>query len=214
MATKIFTHRIFLFLFLFGCSHPSQSNDDFTAKYGNQVKKINLARKQEIKKDAKQHKKDSSKNANQLLPRYSNESLENQSLGDGFEIRYSVNHSGFRRIGAEFDEINIPQNDIYGVTTDFDKQKEYLLIGNNYLQKNIDDISSYSDFEEDIEISKILIAQKKQLQMKKSKVTKKPQVKQLIDLKSGKPKQDKQDTQDKLYSDFSKIISLDNNKSK
>ena len=37
-----------------------------------------------------------------------------------------------------------------------DKQKEYLLIGNNYLQKNIDDISSYSNFEEDESDSPIL----------------------------------------------------------
>jgi hypothetical protein len=218
MIAKIFTYRIFLlfvFLMLFGCSHASQSNDDFTAKYGNQVKKINLARNQEIKKDAKQQTKDSYKNVNQLSSRYSNQSLKNESpssdIDNDFEIRYSGNYPGFRRIGAEFDEINIPQNDVYGVTTDFDKQKEYLLIGNNYLQKNIDDISSYSNFEEDVEISKILIAQKKQLQIKKSKVTKKPQVKQPINLTSDKPKQDKPEAKDKLDSDFNKIINLDNN---
>jgi hypothetical protein len=218
MIAKIFAHRIFLFfaflplstLLLFGCSHVSKINDEFIAKYGNQVKKINVARKQEIKKEVSQSKK-SPQDTKRVLSKYFPESQKINSSDADFEIRYSGNYPGFRRIGAEFDEINIPQNDVYGISTNFDRQKEYLLIGNNYLQKNIDDITSYPNFKEDIEISKILIAKKQQLKLHKNKAAKKPQVKQNDDLTSDKPKQDKSDTKDRPDNDFNKKINLDNN---
>ncbi len=151
-------------LVIFGCRYPQKNNDEFLKKYGAQVKKINLTRNKEIKKAINHSKENLSKNNYHPSDK---QPVENNNSDNDFEIRYTGNYPAFRRVGAEFDEIHVPKNDVYGISTDVDKQKEYFIIGNNYLQKNIDDISNYPSLEEDIAISKILIAKKKQSQIKK-----------------------------------------------
>jgi hypothetical protein len=79
-----------------------------------------------------------------------------------FEISYNLNlYPPFRRIGAEFDGIEIPQKDAFGVATNL-SEKNYLLIGNNSLQRNIDKINSEKS-DGDIEVTKMLVAEKKKI---------------------------------------------------
>lgn len=84
---------------------------------------------------------------------------------DMFDIVYNTNlYPPFERFGAEFDAINIPEYDVYGVKTVM-SDKTYLLAGNRSLQKNIDQINS-SRTKTDIEMSQTLIKEQKILQQK------------------------------------------------
>lgn len=84
---------------------------------------------------------------------------------DVFEVSYNIGiHPPFRKVGAEFDGINIPESDIYGVKTKA-LEKPYLLVGNNSLQKNIDHIEA-ARTAEDVEFSEILMKEQKQLRRK------------------------------------------------
>ena len=81
---------------------------------------------------------------------------------DIFDITYNTTISPpFSKSGAEFDNINIPLFDAYGVKTEM-SEKEYLFAGNDSLQKNIDQINSQKD-QQDAEISEILIKEKREL---------------------------------------------------
>lgn len=82
-----------------------------------------------------------------------------------FEVSYNTNlHPPFRRIGAEFDTINVPPQDAYGVKTAM-SEKPYLLVGNDALQKSIDHINN-DKTEMDVEISETLIREQKQMKRK------------------------------------------------
>ncbi len=84
---------------------------------------------------------------------------------DMFEIVYNTNlYPPFEKFGAEFDAINIPEYDVYGVKTAM-SDKTYLLAGNRSLQKNIDRINS-SRTKTDVEMSETLIKEQKILQQK------------------------------------------------
>jgi hypothetical protein len=84
---------------------------------------------------------------------------------DMFKIHYRTKlYSEFRHTGAEFDRIAIPAIDAYGVKTEM-SEKLYLLTGKKSLQKNIDQINSERT-KDDIEISKILIKEQKELRQK------------------------------------------------
>lgn len=84
---------------------------------------------------------------------------------DMFYVTYKTDlHQPFRRVGTEFDSIQIPQEDIYGVKTEM-SLKAYLLAGNNALQRNIDEINN-ARTKEDFEISETLIKEQKQLKQK------------------------------------------------
>jgi len=87
---------------------------------------------------------------------------QNQLLPDMFYISYGTDlHSSFQRIGVEFDAIDIPQEDAYGVKTEM-SQKTYLLAGNDSLKGSVDEINN-SRKKEDYEISEILIKEQKQI---------------------------------------------------
>ena len=81
---------------------------------------------------------------------------------DMFDLSYqpTITHP-FRKSGFEFDLINIPPEDSYGVKTAM-SEKEYLLVGNESLQKSVDQINS-TKTQDDIEISEILIKEQQQL---------------------------------------------------
>lgn len=86
-----------------------------------------------------------------------------------FDVSYNtVLYPPFRRIGAEFDRIEIPEKDAYGVKTAM-SEKSYLLAGNDSLQKNIDQIISEKNSDE-IEFSETLIREQKQLKRKEKMV--------------------------------------------
>jgi hypothetical protein len=88
---------------------------------------------------------------------------------DVFEVAYNVElYPAFRRVGAEFDGINIPKSDIYGVKTEI-SEKPYLLVGSNSLQKNLDHIET-TRTAEDVEFSEILMKEQKQLRRKEKMI--------------------------------------------
>ncbi len=80
-----------------------------------------------------------------------------------FELSYNLAlYPPFHKIGAEFDKINVPRSDAFGVTTEL-SGKSYLLVGNNSLQKSVDSINSQKT-ETDLEISAMLVQEKKKMQ--------------------------------------------------
>lgn len=79
-----------------------------------------------------------------------------------FEINYNLGlYPPFHKIGAEFDAINIPGADAFGVPTEL-KSKKYLLIGSNSLQRSIDSISAEKT-KDNVDITKMLVAEKKKI---------------------------------------------------
>ncbi len=86
-----------------------------------------------------------------------------QSLPDNiFDLSYNTTLSPpFKPVKSAFDLVQIPSYDYYGVRTSLE-EKQYGITGNNYLQKNIDEINAKRS-KEDIEISKILIEEQKKL---------------------------------------------------
>lgn len=79
-----------------------------------------------------------------------------------FETTYDLAlYPPFRKIGAEFDSIELPQADAYGVSTDLG-DKKYLLVGSNSLQRSVDYINSEKS-DTDVEITKMLVVEKKKI---------------------------------------------------
>ncbi len=80
---------------------------------------------------------------------------------DMFIISYNTeNHPQFKKIGVEFDAIDLPDEDFYNVKTEA-SDKSYLVIDNSILQKDISQIKQAKSAV-DVENSKILIAEYKQ----------------------------------------------------
>lgn len=81
---------------------------------------------------------------------------------DIFEVSYKNRiYPPFKYQGARFDAISVPKNDIYGIETAM-TNKEYLLVGNNFVQNSVDNIKNKKNTF-DAKNSEILIAQKKRL---------------------------------------------------
>lgn len=79
-----------------------------------------------------------------------------------FELNYSTAISPpFKRSGIDFDLINIPNQDFYGIKTAM-TTKEYLLVGNDSLQKDIDYINENKSSKE-IEMTKILVKEQREI---------------------------------------------------
>ncbi len=77
-----------------------------------------------------------------------------------FIVSYNTEkHPQYRYDKSEFDGVSIPTSDNYGVKTEL-MQKPYLMAGNNHLQKSVDRLNRRLT-NENIEFSKILIAEKK-----------------------------------------------------
>jgi hypothetical protein len=92
----------------------------------------------------------------------------NQVPADIFEVSYNTrNNPPFSYFGAEFDMINIPKVDAYGNSSQV-SEKKYLLIANNDIQNAVEKINSTKSID-DIELTKILVKEKKQqIQQKKN----------------------------------------------
>ncbi len=84
---------------------------------------------------------------------------------DIFDINYNLGvYSAFRALGAEFDRIYIPPQDVYGVKTRM-SDKEYLLAGNNALQRSIDNIEENKNAS-DVKNSEIIIQERRMARIK------------------------------------------------
>lgn len=86
-----------------------------------------------------------------------------------FENNYNPPiNSPFRKIGAEFDAIDVPRQDAYGVKAGM-SEKEYLLVSRKLLQKNVDQINKQRT-PDDVENSEILISEQKKLKRKEKMI--------------------------------------------
>lgn len=183
---KVFTITFFPCLII-SCNNllsnkgvAEQANDNFETQFNTDVKKINSFRV-EPKRTAIERSdfvsadRNLSKNPQQLENFSPDERvfrdgqqmmMKSQFAGDIFDLNYDTNPQGpFVVRGAEFDSIQIPEADFYGVKSSL-SAKQYLLVGNKALQKNIDTINdkkvSYDD-----ELSAILVKEQKELQRQK-----------------------------------------------
>lgn len=87
-----------------------------------------------------------------------------------FEVSYDTRlNPPFQRFGAEFDVIDVPSADVYGVKTEM-SEKNYLLAGGDAMQRSVDTIEA-NRTKDDVEISEIIIREKKQM-MRKNKMIK------------------------------------------
>ena len=88
---------------------------------------------------------------------------------DMFYLSYNTDlYPPFSRSGLEFDNIKVPNKDVYGVKTEL-AEKQYLLAGNGAIQKTVDDIHSKRK-KEDVEFSKILIKEQKRLRRREKMI--------------------------------------------
>jgi hypothetical protein len=178
--------------FLFSCSKENKYNANFEKKYKDQVDLINKQRRSPLIENAPQAnkvinvtEKDYTQyvDINQFdvplkeyLPNrevYDNLSQANPSNSlpkNIFELSYNLGtHVPFSTKGQEFDLIEIPANDSYGIATNA-SEKEYLLASIESVQESIDLINSQRS-ESDIAISKSIIAETKDL-IRKNKTKK------------------------------------------
>jgi len=90
--------------------------------------------------------------------------------GSIFDVSYnSQNYSkSYKRQEVSFDDIAIPNVDVFGIETDLG-EKEYLLVNRAGLQENIDNIKSRTTAE-DKEIRFILVKEKRELKYRKKQV--------------------------------------------
>ena len=83
-----------------------------------------------------------------------------------FEVTYETTpHPPFQKVGKEFDWINIPDSDIYGVSTNM-AEKSYMVAGVDAVNKSINFIKSQRS-DDDLSDSDILIKEKKALKRQK-----------------------------------------------
>ncbi len=176
---KIFV--CFTLCILFSCSKSVfKSNEVFESKYGDNVKMINSLRQDKTviditnKRDfTAELENNDSRYTNQnvtISEQYSTQQFYNQAPNNSgfsgpremFDVNYAQTiNTPFRKIGAEFDVIEIPPQDAYGVKVGM-QNKEYLLVSRKLLQRNIDQINQERT-KEDIENSNVLISEQKSL---------------------------------------------------
>ena len=142
----------------------SQSNIEFQRKFSSEVSKINAARLP----PSPSAQNAGNNPANQAAA--AKITGQNNLPDDMFDLVYNPTiNAPFVVSGLEFDTINIPERDYYGIASTLN-DKRYVLAGNQVLQKNIDEVIKQQSAE-DIELSEILIKEQRQLK-KQQKLTK------------------------------------------
>lgn len=138
-----------------GDSVQEKYNANFAKKYGDVVSRINSTRTGPTQ--AAQSAIANNQNANSAP----NQTTNNVS-DDMFDLTYNTSLSPpFVFSGIEFDVIKIPEKDYYGVPSTLNA-KQYVMAGNQALQKNIDGIILAQNAEE-VEFSETLIKEQKDL---------------------------------------------------
>ena len=169
---------ILLITTLFSCiNKQSTINEEFEKQFSQEVERINRERQQQ--EDQQNQPTESSQTPQQNNPyqtqRYHLPDDKVFSAGqaslagfpnDIFEIKYFTQvHGAFRQTGFEFDTIEIPQYDAFGVPSDL-RKKQYMLVGDDVIQHNIDKLNAAQN-EEAVELSDILIRENKMLRQQK-----------------------------------------------
>ncbi len=156
------------------------SNKTFNSKFSKQVQEISQSRV-EPKNTTPETKLDFTSPVEQNSARYTNavvatpeyyssQQFYNQAVSPSgfrdpqemFENSYAPTIGyPFRKIGGEFDEINVPSKDAYGIAVGM-SDKEYLLVSRKLLQKNIDEINKERT-SDDISNSEVLISEQSKI---------------------------------------------------
>ena len=164
LLLKIFKQFFLLvILFIVSCADRSeQANKNFLKKYNKNVQDINYRREQaNPESDVKNITMASSppSASSQIIAPPPNTRM--QLPQDMFIISYNLYNfpASYGKVKLSFDDIIIPDIDIFGVKTRLG-EKNYQLVDNKILQKNIDLINQL-ETKEDREISLELIKQEK-----------------------------------------------------
>jgi hypothetical protein len=160
---------IYLSFAIASCKSTDSANQDFEEKFAKEIALINAKRMQDSKSpENNANNSKLKKRPQEFLPNVQTLGVgraagaQNQLPKDMFIIRYATNpHPPFTSTGIEFDAIEVPRYDAFGIASNL-ADKQYLLTGNNALQKNIDKIEARRT-SENIEFSQILIAERKRL---------------------------------------------------
>lgn len=163
MTRSNFFIRSFLLLALAvlascGSDHiQNQSNAEFQKRFASEVSRINAARISPP--PSAQNAENNSSATNPSTARIAG---QNNLPDDMFDLVYNPTiNAPFVVSGLEFDTINIPERDYYGIASTLN-DKRYVLAGNHVLQRNIDELIRRQSAE-DIEFSEILIKEQRQL---------------------------------------------------
>lgn len=88
---------------------------------------------------------------------------------DMFYLSYNTDlYPPFSKSGLEFDNIRVPQQDVYGVKTEL-AEKQYLLAGNGAIQKTVDFMHAKRQ-KDDVEFSQILIKEQKRMKRREKMI--------------------------------------------
>lgn len=177
---------VILLISLGSCSSNAvDSNKNFQEKYSANIAKIKAERVEPKSAQSSDTKLNFTSPIDQDFSRYTNDNTQkfpefystqqfaNQPVAPSgfrmpaemFENNYNPTiASPFRKIGVEFDAINIPNQDAYGIKSEMSK-KEYLLMSRGLLQKNVDQINAQKSAD-DIKNSEELIAEQRKLKRK------------------------------------------------
>ena len=160
-GSKTFLTFFLTILFLNSCTNLSdQANERFLKQFKTEVQNIN--RKREIANQSLIKDSDSA-NPSNITNQDPPQNMTNQLPQDMFIISYNLYNfpESYGITKLSFDDIIIPDNDIFGVKTNLG-EKNYQLIDNQTLQKNIDLVNQLNG-DEDKKISLELIRQEKKI---------------------------------------------------
>lgn len=185
-AVSFFRRTALLVIFLnvacIGNNAIPDQNENFNKKYAKDLESVKASRVEpkgeKTGSDAKLNftaplEQDPARytNSNITIPEfYSSQQFANQippsagftSQKEMFENSYNPTITApFRKIGAEFDVIEVPKKDAYGIKSTMD-EKEYFLVSRKWLQSNVDKINAEKN-STDIRNSETLISEQQKL---------------------------------------------------
>jgi hypothetical protein len=156
----------------FSCASEDPANESFQKKYSKTLESIRVQRsepqikpsREVVRATGSQDWRDPNFNPNQkLMPGGVDFSGVDKLPADMFDISYNLtNHPRYKKIGEEFDGIEIPDEDFYKVQTEA-SDKAYLLVNGHILRKNIEQIKGMTT-DKDLSNSIIIISEFKEKQ--------------------------------------------------
>lgn len=168
----MFRFNLILLIFLLSsCSSSStlnEANEEFAKQYGQDVNRINSQREAfDMQQKPPSIIKDFVVNPEKAKMEHFLQQSEKNLPKDMFDIRYlTVNYpNSYLSPQVSFDDIEIPNHDFYGVESSLG-EKNYTLVNNGLLQKNVDYINSTTEYD-DREVRLILVREQKELDREK-----------------------------------------------